>query len=239
MRRWVLLQHCRCCCCWSQPLLLLSHLMLLPAAVSGCCCVRLLLLLRVLSARCGAPLLCGAVSARSCVHAYGAAGITIVLAPAPSACTARGHQGILLQAHHPDCLLLRSFQCCCGPSSDTPERFCVCLQREGIKTYCSNLIIKISTDEKAFRSERTFLNKLNLVSGCLGALPRRRLLAGLRKTGHLLGVHFAQQADPGQWVALPFMRLLTDETVDGGLFHCERALLSLSSFPFCRCWWTS
>ncbi len=36
-------------------------------------------------------------------------------------------------------------------------------QREGIKTYCSNLIIKISTDEKAFRSERTFLNKLNLV----------------------------------------------------------------------------
>lgn len=36
-------------------------------------------------------------------------------------------------------------------------------QREGIKTYCSNLIIKISTDEKAFRTERTFLNKLNLV----------------------------------------------------------------------------
>jgi hypothetical protein len=36
-------------------------------------------------------------------------------------------------------------------------------QREGIKTYCSNLIIKISTDDKAFRSERTFLNKLNLV----------------------------------------------------------------------------
>jgi hypothetical protein len=36
-------------------------------------------------------------------------------------------------------------------------------QREGIKTYCSNLIIKISTDEKAFRAERTFLNKLNLV----------------------------------------------------------------------------
>lgn len=36
-------------------------------------------------------------------------------------------------------------------------------QREGIKTYCSNLIIKISTDEKAFRSEKTFLSKLNLV----------------------------------------------------------------------------
>ncbi|PSC71723.1 exportin-1-like isoform X2 [Micractinium conductrix] len=36
-------------------------------------------------------------------------------------------------------------------------------QREGIKTYCSNLIIKIATDEKAFRAERTFLSKLNLV----------------------------------------------------------------------------
>ena len=36
-------------------------------------------------------------------------------------------------------------------------------QREGIKTYVSNLIIKISTDEAAFRREKTFLNKLNLV----------------------------------------------------------------------------
>lgn len=36
-------------------------------------------------------------------------------------------------------------------------------QREGIKTYISNLIIKLSTDESSFRRERTFLNKLNLV----------------------------------------------------------------------------
>lgn len=36
-------------------------------------------------------------------------------------------------------------------------------QREGIKTYVSNLIIKISTDESGFRREKTFLNKLNLV----------------------------------------------------------------------------
>jgi hypothetical protein len=36
-------------------------------------------------------------------------------------------------------------------------------QREGIKTYVSNLIIQIATDEAAFRRERTFLNKLNLV----------------------------------------------------------------------------
>ena len=37
------------------------------------------------------------------------------------------------------------------------------VQREGIKTYVSNLIIKLSTDEAAFRREKTFLNKLNLV----------------------------------------------------------------------------
>ena len=36
-------------------------------------------------------------------------------------------------------------------------------QREGIKTYVSNLIIKISTDEASFRSQKVFLGKLNLV----------------------------------------------------------------------------
>lgn len=36
-------------------------------------------------------------------------------------------------------------------------------QREGIKTYVSNLIIKLSTDESTFRKEKMFLNKLNLV----------------------------------------------------------------------------
>lgn len=36
-------------------------------------------------------------------------------------------------------------------------------QREGIKSYLSNLIIKFSTDEALFRKERTFLNKLNVV----------------------------------------------------------------------------
>jgi len=36
-------------------------------------------------------------------------------------------------------------------------------QREGIKTYISNLIIKMATDEELFRKEKTFLNKLNLV----------------------------------------------------------------------------
>lgn len=36
-------------------------------------------------------------------------------------------------------------------------------QRQGIRNYVSNLIIAISTNEQAFRSQRVFLNKLNLV----------------------------------------------------------------------------
>ena len=36
-------------------------------------------------------------------------------------------------------------------------------QREGIKNYISNLIIKLSTDEGAFRREKVFLNKLNII----------------------------------------------------------------------------
>ena len=36
-------------------------------------------------------------------------------------------------------------------------------QREGIKNYFSNLIIKLSTDEVTFRREKVFLNKLNII----------------------------------------------------------------------------
>lgn len=36
-------------------------------------------------------------------------------------------------------------------------------QREGIKNYISNLIIKLSSEEAIFRHERTFLNKLNVI----------------------------------------------------------------------------
>lgn len=36
-------------------------------------------------------------------------------------------------------------------------------QREGIKNYISNLIIKLSSEEATFRRERMFLNKLNLI----------------------------------------------------------------------------
>ena len=36
-------------------------------------------------------------------------------------------------------------------------------QREGIKTYISNLIIKLCTDEGSFRREHIFLNKMNMI----------------------------------------------------------------------------
>ena len=36
-------------------------------------------------------------------------------------------------------------------------------QRAGIRNYISNLIIKISSDEATFRTERVFLNKLNII----------------------------------------------------------------------------
>ena len=36
-------------------------------------------------------------------------------------------------------------------------------QREGIKNYLSNLIIKISSDEASLRREKVFLNKLNIL----------------------------------------------------------------------------
>ena len=36
-------------------------------------------------------------------------------------------------------------------------------QRQGIRNYISNLIIKISSNEATFRSEKVFLNKLNII----------------------------------------------------------------------------
>lgn len=36
-------------------------------------------------------------------------------------------------------------------------------QREGIKTFLSNLIIRFTTDEALFRKESTFVNKLNII----------------------------------------------------------------------------
>jgi hypothetical protein len=36
-------------------------------------------------------------------------------------------------------------------------------QREGIKNYLSNLIIKISSDEVTLRREKVYLNKLNII----------------------------------------------------------------------------
>lgn len=42
-------------------------------------------------------------------------------------------------------------------------------QREGIKNYLSNLIIKISSDEASLRREKVFLNKLNILLVQVGA----------------------------------------------------------------------
>ena len=42
-------------------------------------------------------------------------------------------------------------------------------QRAGIRNYISNLIIKISSDEATFRTERVFLNKLNIILVQVGA----------------------------------------------------------------------
>ena len=51
-------------------------------------------------------------------------------------------------------------------------------QREGIRNYVSNLIIKLSSDEAAFRRERVFLNKLNII--LVQARPHPALWAHLR-----------------------------------------------------------
>ena len=47
-------------------------------------------------------------------------------------------------------------------------------QREGIKSYITNLIIALSTDDKVYRAERTFVNKLNLVRRGWGGAGRLR-----------------------------------------------------------------
>ena len=48
-------------------------------------------------------------------------------------------------------------------------------QREGIKSYISNLIIKLSSDEAAFRREKVFINKLNIILVQVTAAARQPL----------------------------------------------------------------
>lgn len=43
-------------------------------------------------------------------------------------------------------------------------------QRQGIRNYISNLIIKISSSESTFRSEKVFLNKLNIILVQVGSI---------------------------------------------------------------------
>lgn len=98
-------------------------------------------------------------------------------------------------------------------------------QREGIKTYCSNLIIKISTDEKAFRAERTFLNKLNLVRIMFGACHVFVLTAG---AGVRSGLQLLEVAAADSWArACPCVGLC------GGRFP------GLLCGCWCCCWSSS
>ena len=52
-------------------------------------------------------------------------------------------------------------------------------QRQGIRNYVSNLIIKISSDEASFRAQKVFLNKLNIILVEVRALPPMPILAPL------------------------------------------------------------
>ena len=47
-------------------------------------------------------------------------------------------------------------------------------QREGIKNYISNLIIKLSTEEGVFRREKVFINKLNIILVQVWLCPPKR-----------------------------------------------------------------
>ena len=53
-------------------------------------------------------------------------------------------------------------------------------QRQGIRNYISNLIIKLSSDEAVFRQEKVFLNKLNII--LVQVIPLDPCL-GLRRWG--------------------------------------------------------
>lgn len=62
-------------------------------------------------------------------------------------------------------------------------------QREGIKTYVSNLIIKYSTDDALFRTQATFLRKLNVIL----------VQVGTGGTRARWGTHTERDATPDAW----------------------------------------
>lgn len=75
--------------------------------------------------------------------------------------------------HHPQCVVAASPKRPCLPAGHLLQILESVIkfrwaalpaeQREGIKNYISNLIIKYSTNEQLYRSESTFINKLNLI----------------------------------------------------------------------------
>ena len=56
-------------------------------------------------------------------------------------------------------------------------------QREGVKNYITNLIIKLSSDEAAFRREKTTLNKLNIILVQVLKQVRPQTVAAARMLG--------------------------------------------------------
>lgn len=58
-------------------------------------------------------------------------------------------------------------------------------QRQGIRNYISNLIIKISSNDATFRSEKVFLNKLNIILVQVNSSLHSIVRKGLQRAGFL------------------------------------------------------
>lgn len=83
-------------------------------------------------------------------------------------------------------------------------------QREGVKTYVSNLIIRLATDEAAFRAQRTLVAKLNLV--LVDVLKQDWPHRWPTFVPDLVGA--ARASEPLCENALAILRLLSEEVFD-------------------------
>ncbi len=62
-------------------------------------------------------------------------------------------------------------------------------QREGIKNYLSNLIIKISSNEVTLRREKVYLNKLNIILVQVSTALISDLTPARSASRYLRGIH--------------------------------------------------
>ena len=98
-------------------------------------------------------------------------------------------------------------------------------QRQGIRNYISNLIIKLSSDETVFRQEKVFLNKLNII--LVQVIPCTLCLAWKGGTWALeLGSLGAERRDGG--VDRFFGRISLISILPGQQDHCCCLTLCLS-----------